>query len=258
MSTVFLPEKRRSSRPWGPGPKRILPPSIALGLVLGAAACAVRLGGPKPEEYRVLALAAAPGVDPEAVAERIQRADADVALLFGRADTTWFADIAARTALQLSGPGRSDGLGMAFLAGEAVGDTTLTLPVGEGPGLPVHDALYQVDENRYLDLMAVHLPQGVDPREAARALLSYVATDVMNGAAVVLAISADRPLDGAELARQLDPAFIGGEGCEDPASLDGGAPVRLLYGPALHIRCSRTRELDGSPWAVVADLIVRR
>ena len=230
-------------------------PAIAALLLLSA--CAVRLGGPGPEEYRVLALRSSPGADAGAVASGLRSAQADIAFVTGPADSAWFADLAAAAGLQVSGPAVAGDVGVAFLAWEAEGDTTLGLPLEGGGSLTVQDALYTVDDDRFLDLMAVHLPAGAEPRAAARALLGYVATDVMGSVAVVLAVSADEPRDADQLVELLAPVYLPETGCESAEPAPRG-PIRLLYGPALRIECASARTVPATPGAVVMDVVVRR
>src|SRR5690606_39112688 len=95
--------------------------------------------------------------------------------------------------LTLSGPGVAGSVAFGFLAGEAVGDTTIVLPLEGGGEVALHDALYIVGAGRYLDLLAARFSPDADVREAVRALLNYIATDVMPQAAVVLAVNAPDP-----------------------------------------------------------------
>lgn len=254
MSTVFLPCFGRFGR------GRLAAPRVlaALCALLWLPGCAIRLGGTQPEEYRVAAVLPEAGAEPASVAERIRRTKADIAFVIGPGDSAWFSAVAAGTALHLSGPGRSGELGIAFLAGEALGDTTVSLAVDGGAEITVQDALYRVDDTRYLDLMALHLPAGVEARAAARALLAYIATDVMKDAAVVLAVAADSPAQAGELARHLEPALLGEGSCEGSDVAPADPPARLLYGPALQIRCSSVRQLEGAPAALLAEMVVRR
>ena len=66
---------------------------------------------------------------------------------------------------------------IAFLAGKPVGDTTLTVAVQGGSPLLIHDALYEVEKDRFVDLMAVRAEAGTPTREAVRALLGYLGSE---------------------------------------------------------------------------------
>lgn len=218
--------------------------------------CAVRLGGPTPEEYRVVALRPGAAAAADEIAQELGALGADLALMSAARDSTWFAETAAAAGRQLSGPGRSRAVALAFLAGEAVGDTTLLLPLEGGGELLVQDALYEVDDTRFLDLMAVALEPGTDPRAAMRALLAYVATDVMSGAAVILALFAPDAATADSAATLLKPALSGTTLCDEGTEEDGS--VRLLFGPALQVRCREARPVDSGLHGVFARLVVSR
>ncbi|MFW6079423.1 MAG: hypothetical protein ACODAE_07380 [Gemmatimonadota bacterium] len=242
----------------------------AIGVV--TAACAIRLGGPAPVEYRVLALDAGERAVPEEVARRIRDADANVVLLGAEGDTAWFAGAARAADLTLSGPGIREGRGLAFLATEPLGDTTVALPIGDdpaGPSILVHDALYEVDDDRFLDLLAVRLRPGQDVDAAIQALLRYIATDVMQQAAVALAVDVPDAGSAARAAHLLEPAFMdardcipdaGEDGGEDDASSSSRAPpgMLLFYGPELRMRCERAEQRREAGNPIVANLVVAR
>lgn len=247
-----------------------LRPIVATGLLV-LAACAIRLGGPKPVEYRVLALNAAGEGDAATVAERVRSTGATVVLLAAPRDTAWFAGVAQGVDLSLSGPGVRAGNGLAFLAAEPVGDTTIALPTGRAESSPtvlVHDALYEVDDDRYLDLMAVRIERGQDVSAAVRALLAYVATDVMPNAAVALAVDAPDAGAAGRIARLLDPAFMDTRECmgasddEGTDGAGGGTQMQpgllLFYGPELQMRCERAELRNELGRAIVANLILGR
>ncbi len=231
-------------------------------IVATAAGCAVRLGGPKPETYRTLAVAVDGGESPADVALRIRNAQADVVLLSSPGDSAWFEELARQTSLVLSGPGDAGTARLAFLGGTAVGDTTIALPVDGGGRLVVHDALYRVDKYRYLDLMAARIEPGTNVRGAIRALLAYVATDVMHNAAVALAVEVPDAATGDSVAVLLRPAFTDTRACLESdrgGSADPAAPrMRLFYGPGLRIRCESARILDGSSPMILGRLVVQQ
>src|SRR5690606_30770893 len=129
---------------------------IALVLLGG---CAVRIGGPGPVEYRTVALSTGHGTAPDEVARWIRDANANVVLLSAAADSAWFDAVARQTRMTLSGPGRAGASSLAFLAHEALGDTTVALNLASGDEIVIHDALYRIDKHRYLDLIALR----VDP-----------------------------------------------------------------------------------------------
>lgn len=225
-----------------------------------AAGCAIRLGGPKPVEYRTVAFDAGARTPPADVASLIRQADANLVLLAAAADSAWFGAVAREADLRLSGPGAAGDISFAFLAGEPVGDTTLVLPVEGGGEIVVHDALYQVDERRYLDLLAVRFSADAVPRAAVRSLLDYIATDVMQESAVVLAVDAPYAGTADSITDLLSPAFTDARSClaDDGATTapsDWG--MRLLFGPQYKLRCEEARPI-GDQGPLLVRLILER
>jgi hypothetical protein len=161
--------------------------------------------------------------------------------------------------LQLSGPGRINGRGFSFLSRlELLGDTTLTLEVPGGGSVHMHDALYRVDRDRYLDLMLVRF-DAPDLRAAVRALLLYAATDVMPNAAVLLAIDAATPALADSAAILMRPYYPPATECRNaPADLVRTGSIRLLYGPIGRITCRTARRLPDTQTGIVAEVTVQR
>jgi hypothetical protein len=232
--------------------------AVVLLLTMFAAACAPRLGRAAPELFRTLAIATT-AESPDAAAGRIQAVQADVAILAVAADSAWFAEVARATGLQLSGPGVANGVSFAFLGPEAVGDTTVRIPVNGGGELPVHDALYRIDDRRVLDVLAVAVPPGIDLLAAVRAINGYVATDVDPRAAIALAVLPPTAAAGDTLATLLQPLFLDAAACVRTATgaeAPGPPALRLFYGPAVRIRCEGGRFLEGGAVPLFARLIV--
>ncbi len=252
----------------------------ALLLLVLIAGCAVRLGGPQPRSYTAVTMRADQTTSIESIGDAIENAGADLALIAARADTAWFEAVAERTGHAMSGPGMADGVGLALFAGEAVGDSTVVLRGQGGAGLVLQDALYEVSEGRYLDLILVRVEPDASAVDAADALLDYIATDVMQQSAVVLVIDAGAGTGDRGNARMealtdsisgmLRPAFMGAAGCENggpsPDALDRSG-VRFLYGPELRILCEQARLLrdggsringTGSVRGIIARIVVRR
>lgn len=225
--------------------------------VLLVAACAVRLGGPSPEEYDTLALFERRDADADAVAGRIRDAGADIVLLSSeRQDSAWFAYVAYRAGLRMSDPGAIGSRGYSFLTNlELLGDTTLALAVAGGGEVHMHDALYRIDKTRHLDLMFVRLEAG-DVRESVRTLLRYIATDVMGNASVLLAIDGATQA-AADSAAVLMRATFGNAG-ECAESSGSERSVRLLYGPSARVRCLGARTLIGDATGISARFEVGR
>lgn len=231
-------------------------------LLLVAGGCSVRLGGPGPVEYRTVALSTGAGTLPDQVAAYIRQADANLVLLAAQADSAWFAEVARRSKLTLSGPGDAGGTSLAFLASAPIGDTTIALPLETGGSVVVHDALYRVDKRRYLDLLALRIDKAADVRPAVQALLRYVATDVMTDAAVVLAIAVPDQATGDALAALLDPIFRDARNCLPEMNRgEAGGPrsgMRLFYGPEARLRCEGARQLGDAEAPVVVQLVIDR
>lgn len=231
---------------------------ITAALLLGA--CAVRLGGPSPEEYTAVAVTVGPADTPAQTAERLRSADAELVLLSADRDTAWFAAVAAEAGLKLSGPGRTGARALGFLANlEILGDTSIVLTVPEGGRIHMHDALYKIDKQRNIDLMLVRLEETADLRAAVRTLFGYIATDVGASAALLLAIDAATPqaADSAAVLMRatLDSAI---ECANGDASTAASPPVQLLYGPSARLGCRSARVLPGSPPAIQARVVVNR
>lgn len=217
-------------------------------IVVAAAACAVRLGGPSPENYDTVALAAPSGASAADVGAAIRAAGAEIAFIAAPQDAAWLTEVAAAAGLALSGPSTSGEQALAFMTNvELLGDTSLVLAVPAGGTIHMHDALYKVDNNRNLDLMIVHF-DAPDLRAAVRTLLGYIATDVGADVALVLAVSGDTP-QAADSAAVLMRATLGsGLECvteNQSAPLTGTLPVRLLYGPSARMGCLGARPLEG-------------
>jgi hypothetical protein len=194
------------------------------------------MGGSRDIPFVAVALRADPGAAPDAVAASLTAAEADAALVAGPVDSTWLAAAATAAGLTVSGPAASDDLTMAFLGGEPLGDTTVVLP-WDGGQITVHDALYEVREERYLDLMIFRLDDGTAARPAVGALLEYMATDVMNSAAVLLAVATPTPAVADSVGRMLSPAYFDALRCGADLQPADGAGVRLFYGPEARVYC---------------------
>lgn len=238
--------------------------AVLLLLTLTVSACAVRLGGPSPEEYDVATLFEARDADADAVVQRIRESGAEIVLLTGeRQDSAWFTYIAANARLQLSGPGATTGRGYAFMTSpalELLGDTSLVLPVAGGGGVHMHDALYRIDDTRVFDLMLVRL-EGPDLIAALDTLLLYFASDVPADAAVILALDGPTPAAADSVAREIRATISDASEC-GVRDRDGDTAtppaVRLLYGPSARIRCLSARPLTGAANGIVARLQVGR
>ncbi|MGH7501648.1 MAG: hypothetical protein ACREL7_07800 [Longimicrobiales bacterium] len=238
--------------------KRILAVSAA---ALLSAGCAVNLGGPSPEEYETVALTAPVDASPEEVADIVRGAGAAIALITSPQDSAWFARVSELTGLALSGPGLTESPAKGFLTNlEVLGDTSIVLGLGDSTRMHMHDALYQVGENRLLDVMLIGMGAESDVREAARTLLSYIATDVGANAAIIIGVQAPTVETADSLATLLRAAYATAWECVGTGNGERvrQSSLRLFYGPSARMRCSSARilEAEGSP--IAAHLIVGR
>lgn len=222
-------------------------------IVMTATACAT-LGGPSPVEYTAVALDAGDAT-PAQLAAQLQETGADVALVRAAREDAWFAQLATASGLELSGPARRQDVALGFLSSlELLGDTTIAVPL-EGDDMLMQDALYQVADERYLDMMFVRVPDGADLPVAARALYQYIATDVMADAALVLGVSTGTPAEAREMERLLRAAFAYATEC---GGIDGAeqSTYRVFFGPVARVRCVEARRLAGAGSPIVVRISV--
>jgi hypothetical protein len=218
--------------------------AAAAAFILGA--CAVRLGGPSPELYNAVALSVAPDASAAEVASALTAGGAEIVLLAADQDSAWFASVATSVGLELSGPGRTSGRGMAFMTDlEILGDTSLSLNVPGGGRVHMHDALYKIDEYRNLDLMMIKF-DAPDIRAAVTTLLGYFATDVGADAAVVLAMDAPTPQLADSAAVLMRAHISSARECQNEPEISSTLPVRLLYGPSARVTCPNARVFGGT------------
>lgn len=235
--------------------KRLLLSSIALTLTLGLTACAVNVGAVSEIPLTAVALRTGPDAAVADVAEALTGPDVGVALVAAEADSAWFAALGEAVGRTVSGPAVTGGLAMGFLADEPVGDTTIVLSF-DGGSLTLHDALYEVDDERYLDLLAFQIDDMATARPAIRALVEYMASDVMNSAAVVMAVAVPTAAAGDSVGRMLSPAYYDALRCEPGlAPARDRAGIRLFYGPEARVFCS-TATVVGD--VVRAELVLGR
>lgn len=210
--------------------------ALLLGsLLLGG--CAAGMGAPREIEVPTVALRADPGTSATEVASALEGARARAAFVTARADEAWFAQLATATGLHLTGPAAAGELRMAFLAPEPLGDTIHTLSY-DGGSITLLDALYEIDDNRFLDLLSLRIEEGDPVRPIMTAFLQYVATDVGNEAATVMAVTVPDEAVGDSVARMLSPAYSDARRCGDLAAPAGaGERTRLFYGPAARMFC---------------------
>lgn len=228
------------------------------GVVL-TAGCAVRMGGPAPVEQDAITLHVT-NETAEQVAAQLREHGAEVAILSSTRDSAFYADVAARAGMKSTRPGRAGSTTFAFLGPQAIGDTTLSIKVNGGGEVQLHDALYRIDKERRLDLMAVRF-ESANLRESVRALLGYFSTDVMATAAVVMAVEAPTPALGDSISVLLRAAFgdtweCTKEGHNGPRNPN--LPIRMFYGPSARIGCRSAEVLNNPGGAILGHLEVLR
>lgn len=233
----------------GSGSKKFMHGAVRSALLLGLtalAACAVNLGGPSPIDRNAIALRVDPGATAEEVAKTVTDRGVQFAILSAAHDSAWFAEVARLTALTPTRTGSAGSTSYAFLGPKALGDTTLTLKVTGGGELRVHDALFQVDKNRRLDLMAVRIDSIANLQSSIQTLLTYIATDVGANVAVLLAIEPPTPALGDSISVLTRAAFSDSWECTP----DGRAgrkpvdlPIRLFFGPSVRMRCESAERI---------------
>lgn len=204
-------------------------------LTLGVAACAAGMGGPRDVSLSTVALRVDTGATPAAAAAALDDVDARIALVAAEADSAWFASVASAADLHLSGP-TAGGLSLALMAMEPVGDTVIELTY-EGGTITMVDALYELDKNHLLDLMAFEVGAEDAVQPLVTRLLRYIATDVPPSAGVVLAIAVPDAATGDQIARLLSPGLFDALRCGGEGAAAGGESIRLFYGPEARVRC---------------------
>lgn len=229
-------------------------------IALAAVGCSPTMGEPPLINMPTVAFRADGGTSAEAAGTAVGEAGPRIALVIGRPDEGWFQAVAAAAGLSgLSGPGTiGPDLAVGFLGMAAVGDTTIELRYDDG-SFQVHDALYDLDQRRYLDLLAFQVEDPGEARAKIRALTQYIATDVYPGAAVILAVAVPTAEVGDSVARELSPAYRGAAHCGAPADGVAGSGVRLFYGPEARLFCrSATVAATAAGDRVRAELVAGR
>jgi len=108
--------------------------------------------------------------------------------------------------------------------------------------------------------MLVGLNAQSDVRDAARTLLSYIATDVGANAAIIIGVQAPTAQVGDSLATLLRAAYSTAWECvgnENGERAPAGS-LRLFYGPSARLRCMSARVVETNGHAIAAQLLVGR
>lgn len=232
-----------------------------LVLIVLLTGCALRMGGPKPVRLETVAVRFEASVTATQAAAQLRALGADLALIVTPRDSVFVREVAQQLNLTPTRPGRINELTVAFLAMKAVGDTTLTIPVGTGR-IQMHDALFNIDKTRVLDLMTVFVSPETPARDAARALLTYIATDVGATAVTALAIHTTSVAVGDSIAEFTRAAWGDAWECTEGGKSGARAPglnLRLFYFPPARVRCEFAQQLTtGGATGTHARLLVGR
>lgn len=234
---------------------------IALAVVaLGSGCMSGAPGDPRPVDMPVTALRAGDDVSAVAAGEALREAGPRLALVMGPVDPAWYAAVREASGLaHMTRPATlGPDLGVAFMGLEPVGDTLMELRYGDTQ-FGVHDALYDLGRDRFVDLLSFSVESAAEARPLVISLTEYMATDVLPGAAVVLAVAVPSPAVGDSVAMMLGPMYRGVVGCGADVRAVAGAGVRLFYGPDARMYCTAA---EAAPTAagdrVQAALVVGR
>lgn len=231
---------------------------LVVAVAAFTAGCALRLGGPAPENRRTVAMKIGAGLSADSAAARIRALDGDAVLISTPADSAWLARAAYVAGYSVSTSTRGGNGSFAFLTRTAaLGDSTVALAVEGADSLVVHDALYQVDDDRYFDLLAFRIGSSAPVQATIRALLLYIATDVSGNAAVAILVDAADAATADSVAALLSPAFTDARACvdDDDAKVQR-TPLRLFYGPQTHTECKNARVVGAD--VIDAQLVIGR
>jgi hypothetical protein len=222
-----------------------------IALVAIVTACAGRLGGSKSPVFNALILKGTSATTAAEVASQVRGTTSNLVMIFAPHDSAWYADVAKQTGLVLSRSRKEPQGTIGFLAVKPEGDSTLTLNVGTGRTVLVHDALYKVDKTRYIDLLGVAVDGGVSASETVHALLKYMATDVMGEAAIVLAIDAPTPVQSDSIATLMRAVLLDMRECARATRAQSAPLTRtdllVFYGPEARLNCTDARAISGGP-----------
>jgi hypothetical protein len=218
-------------------------------------ACATGVGSRKPIDQDALVLRLADNATPDQVANILKQRGVDVAILASTRDSAWYASAAGAAGMKMTRVGRTGTGTFAFLGPQAVGDTTLSLKVSGGGEVRLHDALYRIDKQRRLDLIAARIAPEANWRESMNALLRYIAgPDVLPNAVIVLAIDPPSPAVGDSISVHINPYLSDAWECTregKKGTRNTELPVRLFYGPSMRVSCAGAERFNESSGAAI-------
>jgi hypothetical protein len=222
--------------------------AIAAASVLIVAGCAkLTMGPPKRLERDAVVMHLDAGATVEQTAQTLTQGGVEFAILSAPQDSAWFANVATRANLTSTRPGAVSGRTYAFLGPKALGDTTLTLTVPGGGTIRIHDALFELDKTRHIDLMAVQFDSTVNVQRSVNRLLEYVAGDVGATVSVLFAIEAPTQAVTDSVARLMRAIYTDLYECTaagKAGTARGDAPFRAYFGPLARTRCKNAEQLD--------------
>jgi len=233
---------------------------MAALLIVVAAGCAGTLGSSKPITQDALALRLTDDATPDQVANTLKQHGVDVAILSSTRDSAWYAAVATAAGMKMTRVGRTGAGTFAFLGPQALGDTTLTLKVPTGGEVRLHDALYRLDKQRRLDLIAARIAPDANWRESMTTLLRYIASpDVLPDAVIVLAVDPPSPAVGDSISVLINPYLADAWECTregKTGTRNTQLPIRLFYGPSMRVSCDGAERLNDSGGAILAHLVL--
>jgi hypothetical protein len=232
---------------------------VSLLLVI-TTSCVSVVTDPRPIALPTVVLHSDATVQSAVAGAAIREGSPRVALVLGPAEGEWYDAVAAAAGLRgASGPGwLGPDLGVAFLGLDAVGDTTIEITY-DGGRFTLQDALYDLGDRRWLDLLALRVETPQQARPLLLALADYVATDVEPDAAVVIAVAVPSGEVGDSVAHMLTPMYRGAPLCGADAGAVEAAGVRLFFGPEARIFCrSAAAEATAAGHRVRAELVLGR
>jgi hypothetical protein len=213
------------------------------------AGCAVRMGGPGPLRRDAVAWRVPSDIDADTLGARVQSGGYEFALIATPRDSAFLARAAWRAGLQMTRPGRIGDTNYVFFGPKAIGDTTHTVQVATGGNVRLHDALFEMEKNRRVDLIIARFDGVTDIRAGVRALIEYVAKDVSGNVPLLLAFEPPSPQVGDSVAVLLRALLADTRECNGGGAAPQQPTIRLFYGPAARVRCERAEILNmtGAP-----------
>ena len=202
---------------------------------------------PKPVNRDVIVMHLDGGTSAEQAAQTLTQRGVEFAIVSAPQDSAWFADVATRANLSSTRSGKVSGRTYAFIGPKALGDTTLTLTVSGGGIIRIHDALFEIDKNHHVDLMAIQLDSIVNVQRAVNRLLEYVAGDVGATASVLFSVESASPAVTDSVSILMRALYTDVYECTTEGragTARGEMPMRVYFGPIARMRCETAEKID--------------